>query len=805
MDLPLSEISRRYGMARNIIQCDARSKKPTLPNWADDRPPLSDEQLDSPAFNKGLVLLNNFAVLDVDDYAKAQKFLEFYGVDLESIRHDPNNVVYHNNGPSSSAKDKFKVLFARPADLVLEHINKSSELGLELRTGRCQDILPGSVHPDGGVYVMDNMPDELPAIGGTLLHVWKSMLAASWRKSRTPQGQEPKEYERLTDAQMQAHLDYLPSEWVEEYETWWKVGAALQRAHYPYELWAGWSKTSPKWNPRVALGKWNTSFGGTKSNSVFTIASIIKAARDNGYTGHNINDLLSNSPDLSKLGQPFYTEEEIAAGQGPDSEEPEAAGGQTFTERRDGIQFFRDEFVYISGARIFYHTKRRIPYTSQTLGPALAHLIRDEPPSSGSNGKPKPFNFNAVLAVPGNFMPVVDQLGFEPGKPTLTTTMADGEERRVFNECFYQRPRGVPPSKETTRILQAIFDHYCEGGKNTQCAKVLTNQLRTLHYKMDHPAARFNYGHVLISPVTGTGKSFFSMILPRLVFGDYVRKITVDDLESAFDASHKARNIITCIEEVKLGDSSADRFYERESHKVMNKLKDWMTSPVTSVNEKGEKKYSVPNCTAMFVTSNFVDCIPPQGAKDRRWIACVSHAKTLSQENPQLDRDSYDLMKRAETDELLRQEIIGWIETFDYKGKILPNHATFSTEAVAAMADMAETSVVAAVRELYGPDRPPNLPTILTREQVLTQICTHTGNPNIVWGRAVKSALISAGASYESLLSRHHMQGNRVVQGPPTKTCVVFIRGRYDSATMLPSDVVKQALESSKPSLAVVP
>jgi hypothetical protein len=797
----LSEISRRYGMTANIIQCDPRSKKPTHPNWADERPPLTDEQLDTDAFNKGLVLLNNFAVLDIDDYGKANRFLSFYGIDLEVIRHDPANVVYHNDGPTSSAKGKFKVLFARPPELVLEHINRSTELGLELRTGRCQDILPGSIHPDGGVYVIDNAPDQLAPIGGMLLHIWKGMLGQTWRKARTPQGREQKEYDRLTDVQMQEHLNFLPEEWVEEYETWWKVGAALQRAEYPYELWAGWSKASAKWNARAALGKWNTNFGGCKSNNPFTIASIIKAARDNGHTGQGINDLMPAQPDLSKLGQPFYTPEEILAGQAPGDDEPEASPDQAFVALKDGYKFLRDEFVYVKQSRMFYHVARRVGYSVQTFSPAIAHELR---PVKNSKGQPVPFNFAPVLAAPGLYMDMVDQIGFEPGQPRIATMMMDDSERVVLNECYYTRPRGVQPSKETTRILQGVFDHFTEGGTNSECVKVLTHQLRTLHFKMDHPATRFNYGHVLISPATGTGKSFFSLILPTLIFGSNVCKATVSDLESQFDASHKARNIITCIEEVKIG-ASNDRYFEREAHKTMDKLKDWMTAPTTTVNDKGDKKYKIPNYTCMFVTSNHVDCIPPQGAKDRRWIACISRAGTLSQVNPDLHRDSHRLLEQAQTNPLVMQEIIGWIETFVYKGIVQPTFAPFNTKAVAKMADMAETPLEESVRELFGPDRDASMPKLLTKEQVLTLLRDHTNNPNLIWGKQLKVALENLNIKHEMFQSRHKMQGNRVVQGSNGKTRIVLLEGHFEDLGMVPSDIVKTAMESCKPSLTAVP
>ena len=81
----------------------------------------------------------------------------------------------------------------------------------------------------------------------------------------------------------------------------------------------------------------------------------------------------------------------------------------------------------------------------------------------------------------------------------------------------------------------------------------------------------------------------------------------------------------------------------------------------------------------------------------------------------------------------------------------------------------------------------------------------HTGNPNLIWGKQLKVALENLGIQHDTFQSRHRMQGNRVVQGANGKTRIVLLQGRFEDLGMVPSDIVKTAMESCKPSLTAVP
>ena len=798
MAYKLSSFREKYAIPDCIILCDKNSKRPLNTDWVNTRPHLSPEQLDSPSHNKGLVLLDKFAVLDVDDYAKAEKFFSLHGLDLAAVKSNPALFVYGNTGPSSAGKGKFKVLFRMPVDAPLPKYSYSAEHGVEFRSGECQDILPGSIHPDGGEYTVFNEPEQLLELHGAVLHLWRKLYRDDM-KARTLQGlAEKKAHDRIPNQQMTAMLAHLPPEWVDDYEQWWKVGAALQRAEYSYEMWAEWSSKSPKWNANAALRKWNTSFGGDNARAPFTIASIIAAARTNGYNDSDISDLLSGTVPAGKAGQPFYEGESVDGEPEPDdSDIPPLDAPLVVKERVDAYKLVQDEFIYIGTQREFFHLPSGMTYPALAFAPAIAHHVLDVP-DPANPGSFKEFNFIPILKAPGKYMRTAQNYGFVPGGPLITTMTTDEGTHSVLNGCRYDYAKLeiAPPSPDTKRILDGLFDHFTENQSNAECTKVLEHMLRSLHYKMKNPAVRFDYAHLLISRKGGTGKSFFTTALPWAIFGTYAVSITNEQLESQF-TEYKQKAIIVSVEELKVGGNNFDRMDMRDTNKFMNKLKDWVTSSTTSVNIKGKSAYKILNPVMLLATSNHIDCIPPASAEDRRWLACVSKAGDITQENPELSRECFALFR----DKSKLPEIRGWVQTFSAAG-VNPSRLPFFTDAVANMAELDESPLSTTVVNLFGPGRDPSLPDVLTQEHLVAEVRDAHGDPNIRWGRSLKMALSDAGiepkAGKRSAVAKWKIHGNRVVVSHIAIRYTVFIlRNAAKYKECSDTEIVKLALEAT--------
>lgn len=77
----------------------------------------------------------------------------------------------------------------------------------------------------------------------------------------------------------------------DDYDTWFKVGAALKHEGNPVEDWVAWSRASSKYHDGECERKWDT-FNEGNSGAPVTGGTIIQMAKENGYV-YEGNDVLS--------------------------------------------------------------------------------------------------------------------------------------------------------------------------------------------------------------------------------------------------------------------------------------------------------------------------------------------------------------------------------------------------------------------------------------------------------------------------------------------------------------------------------
>jgi putative DNA primase/helicase len=147
---------------RGIIPVSPRRKNPVHTGWPERHPVLTAEDVrrewrHAPR-NIGL-RHDHTVVIDVDIQGEAEAFLQQHSIDLTALQ----------QGPCITRPDgNLKPVFRLPHDLegdptTSKHQNAAGQMVVEIRTGGgAQDILPGSVHPDGGHYEWANTDGHIP-------------------------------------------------------------------------------------------------------------------------------------------------------------------------------------------------------------------------------------------------------------------------------------------------------------------------------------------------------------------------------------------------------------------------------------------------------------------------------------------------------------------------------------------------------------------------------------------------------------------------------------------------------------------
>jgi predicted P-loop ATPase len=168
-------------------------------------------------------------------------------------------------------------------------------------TGR-QLVLPPSIHPDTGQPYTWERPFDLDLLD---LGVVPTIPAARLAKITDPvledydfEAVEPLTYK---PGQLEAELDELTIDRIDEYGDWVTLGQALHHqfggSREGFDLWVKHSKRSEKFDPREMSGKWR-SFGRSRRRPV-TMASVrqwILDARREAFV-----DAFDDLPDLPEL------------------------------------------------------------------------------------------------------------------------------------------------------------------------------------------------------------------------------------------------------------------------------------------------------------------------------------------------------------------------------------------------------------------------------------------------------------------------------------------------------------------------
>jgi archaellum biogenesis ATPase FlaH len=241
----MNEFQRFIDLGWKLCKIEPGTKGPNYKGWNSRENALTSvEGLEAAGL---LHAYSGTCAIDIDDWTKAESFLQEHHIDLTTLFMAPD-AVQISSGTPGRAKLLFKLDSPLPtiklADNKLEFRCATSG-GLSV-----QDVLPPSPHPSGRTYLMLGNPANLPAIPESLLSLWRKNVEPA-AESKPTVDKLPEYSNSVILDQMKKVIDKMDPNM--GYDDWLKVGMAL---HYEsggkpegLQVWDEWSATSEQKYP----------------------------------------------------------------------------------------------------------------------------------------------------------------------------------------------------------------------------------------------------------------------------------------------------------------------------------------------------------------------------------------------------------------------------------------------------------------------------------------------------------------------------------------------------------------------------
>jgi hypothetical protein len=148
---------------------------------------------------------------------------------------------------------------------------------------------------------------------------------------------------------------------------------------------------------------------------------------------------------------------------------------------------------------------------------------------------------------------------------------------------------------------------------------------------------------VMLQGTEGDGKTFFRVMMGRVLGDENVRSVDGTILQSSLNA-WAADALLIVLEEVRL--------VGHNRHDVLNRIKPQITNPMVSLHRKGKDPYEVPNTAAYLLLTNYPDALPV-GDNDSRYLILRSRWQTqaalarFKAEHPDYYRHLYRAVERS--------------------------------------------------------------------------------------------------------------------------------------------------------------
>jgi hypothetical protein len=174
-----------------------------------------------------------------------------------------------------------------PKDMVIWGSKKTSSdhgkpaVEIELKTRDC--MLPPSLHPSGKKYVWGKPFDATWLIKNAVRFDIPDANDFADEAGKGTEKQDESEYRALTPVDVAAIVLNLPTDYIDEYDAWLKLGCALYNesddADWGLELWDYVSQLSISYKDGDCQKKWRT-FGNSYNGNRIGIGTLIMASNE---------------------------------------------------------------------------------------------------------------------------------------------------------------------------------------------------------------------------------------------------------------------------------------------------------------------------------------------------------------------------------------------------------------------------------------------------------------------------------------------------------------------------------------------
>jgi hypothetical protein len=134
-------------------------------------------------------------------------------------------------------------------------------------------------------------------------------------------------------------------------------------------------------------------------------------------------------------------------------------------------------------------------------------------------------------------------------------------------------------------------------------------------YALKHPGVKIQVAPILVSEMTGSGKSTIMEAIPRLLYGN-ILPYSEAQLKAQFNGELMSAWWVT-FQEIYAGNTKAER------RQITDKIKPWITDPYISIVPKGLQAIQIPNRIQTTGSSNHMDALQLDDPEERRWGVCA--------------------------------------------------------------------------------------------------------------------------------------------------------------------------------------
>ena len=568
--------------------CEIRpgSKAPRTDGWQ-----KADATFNRSTLSAGLVHEHSgTCALDIDDLARAEKFLQAHGIALADLLADPERVQIIGN-PNNHGKLLYALPAARKSKKVIEVVDGKKRNILDFRCAGNQDVLPPSMHPDTGVPYAWAYGDpvmghwgNLPPLPAALDALWQAQLGPAIIP--TPSAGAP----TVSVEDLQAWLASKDPDM--DRDSWVAVGMRIHEATngQGFYVWDNWSRKGEKYKGAPDLQTAWRSFhtgGGLGVGAILAEKTaapedfpIEMPAVEDEFTGEDDQTPAGRSQRILNSRLVYMTSQERFWGTPPNP--PEFA----IDDHLSGV-------LTIEGVRNIFTRIMPITHDTKTNKP-----MQSDPVDTWRKLRKAR---------------TVHAAGFDPGAGLIYLDPNDG---RTYVNTY--KPYLVEPLAPKPGELEA-WEFLLSRLQDANYSRWL---LQYMAFILRNPGKRVTVAPLLYG-VPGTGKSTLLKRVPELLFGPAnVQPMSNDILHSSF-TDMLANTWFLVLDELKADGGRQDRVH------ASNKMKEWVTGRTLPIHPKGGKPYKITNRLQITATSNYDDAVHIEN-NDRRWGICEMMGPALT-------------------------------------------------------------------------------------------------------------------------------------------------------------------------------